>query len=84
VQIECLHPNAECLNQSRNLFGLVVMHHVPGFFDHAFARDLQQNQPVSPGGMRNALDYRPLEGFVYAVTPFNFTAIGAIWPAPPH
>jgi 1-pyrroline-5-carboxylate dehydrogenase len=42
----------------------------------AFARDLQQNQPVSPAGMRNALEYRPLEGFVYAVTPFNFTAIG--------
>jgi 1-pyrroline-5-carboxylate dehydrogenase len=42
----------------------------------AFARDLQKTQPVSPAGMRNALEYRPLEGFVYAVTPFNFTAIG--------
>jgi delta-1-pyrroline-5-carboxylate dehydrogenase group 1 len=42
----------------------------------AFARDLQRNQPVSPAGMRNALECRPLEGFVYAVTPFNFTAIG--------
>ncbi|MDE1180236.1 L-glutamate gamma-semialdehyde dehydrogenase [Paraburkholderia sp.] len=42
----------------------------------AFARELQQHQPVSPSGMRNSLEYRPLEGFVYAVTPFNFTAIG--------
>jgi 1-pyrroline-5-carboxylate dehydrogenase len=42
----------------------------------AFARELQQNQPVSPAGMRNSLEHRPLEGFVYAVTPFNFTAIG--------
>ena len=41
-----------------------------------FARELQQTQPFSPGGMRNEFDYRPLEGFVYAVTPFNFTAIG--------
>ncbi|MBN3756856.1 L-glutamate gamma-semialdehyde dehydrogenase [Paraburkholderia sp. Tr-20389] len=42
----------------------------------AFARSLQTMQPVSPDGVRNALDYRPLEGFVYAVTPFNFTVIG--------
>ncbi|MCC8393820.1 L-glutamate gamma-semialdehyde dehydrogenase [Paraburkholderia sp. MMS20-SJTR3] len=42
----------------------------------AFARDLQRSQPVSAPGMRNTLEYRPLEGFVYAVTPFNFTAIG--------
>ncbi|MBN3764149.1 L-glutamate gamma-semialdehyde dehydrogenase [Burkholderia sp. Ac-20365] len=42
----------------------------------AFARSVQEMQPVSPDGVRNALDYRPLEGFVYAVTPFNFTAIG--------
>lgn len=42
----------------------------------AFARTLQGIQPVSTDGVRNTLDYRPLEGFVYAVTPFNFTAIG--------
>ncbi|WP_109484153.1 L-glutamate gamma-semialdehyde dehydrogenase [Paraburkholderia sp. C35] len=42
----------------------------------AFARDLQQDQPMSPAGMRNVLDYRSLEGFVFAVTPCNFTAIG--------
>ncbi|MGF6546718.1 aldehyde dehydrogenase family protein [Paraburkholderia youngii] len=41
-----------------------------------FARELHEVQPVSAAGVRNALEYRPLEGFVYAVTPFNFTAIG--------
>src|SRR4029079_5119197 len=33
-------------------------------------------QPVSSGGVWNRLEYRPLEGFVFAVSPFNFTAIG--------
>ncbi|RQT95228.1 L-glutamate gamma-semialdehyde dehydrogenase [Burkholderia cenocepacia] len=41
-----------------------------------FARELQEVQPISAAGARNALEYRPLEGFVYAVAPFNFTAIG--------
>ncbi|TEA79967.1 L-glutamate gamma-semialdehyde dehydrogenase [Allopusillimonas ginsengisoli] len=48
-----------------------------------FAQELQQIQPSSPNGMRNTLDYRPLEGFVYAVTPFNFTAIGGNLPCAP-
>ena len=52
-------------------------------FNVAFARDLQSQQPISSAGMRNALEYRPLEGFVYAVTPFNFTAIGANLPCAP-
>ncbi|MFU2069862.1 L-glutamate gamma-semialdehyde dehydrogenase [Bordetella hinzii] len=42
----------------------------------AFARQLASHQPVSAPGVRNAMEYRPLEGVVYAVTPFNFTAIG--------
>jgi 1-pyrroline-5-carboxylate dehydrogenase len=45
-------------------------------FNVAFAQQLHEIQPLSPPGMRNIQDYRPLEGFVYAVTPFNFTAIG--------
>jgi 1-pyrroline-5-carboxylate dehydrogenase len=45
-------------------------------FNVAFAQQLHDMQPFSPPGMHNAQDYRPLEGFVYAVTPFNFTAIG--------
>ncbi len=41
-----------------------------------FAQELYSEQPVSAPGMWNQTDYRHLEGFVYAVTPFNFTAIG--------
>ncbi|MCG7324134.1 L-glutamate gamma-semialdehyde dehydrogenase [Achromobacter sp. ACRQX] len=41
-----------------------------------FAHQLASHQPVSAPGVRNSTDYRPLEGVVYAVTPFNFTAIG--------
>ena len=45
-------------------------------FNAAFARDIYTEQPVSAPGMWNQLEYRALEGFVYAVSPFNFTAIG--------
>jgi 1-pyrroline-5-carboxylate dehydrogenase len=45
-------------------------------FNVAFAEQLQSVQPISSAGIKNRTDYRPLEGFVYAVTPFNFTAIG--------
>ena len=38
---------------------------------------------ISDHGVWNQLDYRPLEGFVYAVTPFNFTAIGGNLPTAP-
>ncbi len=49
-------------------------------FNVRFAHELYTEQPVSAPGMWNQLEYRPLEGFVYAVTPFNFTAIGANLP----
>lgn len=42
----------------------------------AFAEQISAHQPQSSAGVVNRSDYRPLEGFVYAVTPFNFTAIG--------
>ena len=45
-------------------------------FNASFAERLEADQPISSPGVHNRLDYRPLEGFVYAVTPFNFTAIG--------
>jgi 1-pyrroline-5-carboxylate dehydrogenase len=45
-------------------------------FNTYFAQELYHEQPVSSPGMWNAMEYRALEGFVYAVTPFNFTAIG--------
>ena len=44
-------------------------------FNVAFASDIYAQQPVQGDGVINRLEYRPLEGFVYAVTPFNFTAI---------
>jgi 1-pyrroline-5-carboxylate dehydrogenase len=48
-----------------------------------FAQELLADQPTSPLGMWNQTDLRPLEGFVYAITPFNFTAIGANLPTAP-
>ncbi len=45
-------------------------------FNVAFAQELYTEQPIADHAMWNVSDYRPLEGFVYAVTPFNFTAIG--------
>src|SRR5689334_22210839 len=45
-------------------------------FITAFAEQIYGEQLVNDRGVWNRMDYRPLEGFVYAVTPFNFTAIG--------
>jgi 1-pyrroline-5-carboxylate dehydrogenase len=45
--------------------------------------DIYTNQPESARGMWNRMQYRPLEGFVYAITPFNFTAIAGNLPASP-
>ena len=44
-------------------------------FNVAFAADIYTQQPIQGNGVINRLEYRALEGFVYAVTPFNFTAI---------
>ena len=52
-------------------------------FNVHFAQELYQLQPLSDHTMWNQLDYRPLEGFVYAVTPFNFTAIAGNLPTAP-
>jgi 1-pyrroline-5-carboxylate dehydrogenase len=45
-------------------------------FNVGYAQELYHEQPHSHTGVWNQLEYRPLEGFVYAVSPFNFTAIG--------
>ena len=45
-------------------------------FNAYFAQELYSEQPISGPGVWNQMEYRPLEGFVYAITPFNFTAIG--------
>jgi 1-pyrroline-5-carboxylate dehydrogenase len=48
-----------------------------------FAREVLAEQPVSSSGVWNRVDHRPLEGFVYAITPFNFTAIAGNLPTAP-
>jgi 1-pyrroline-5-carboxylate dehydrogenase len=50
-------------------------------FNVEFMTQIYNDQPKSNSDMWNRLEYRPLEGFVYAVTPFNFTAIAANLPA---
>lgn len=52
-------------------------------FNVAFAREILAQQPVSGAGVWNRTDHRPLEGFVYAITPFNFTAIAGNLPTAP-
>ncbi|MCK5036486.1 MAG: aldehyde dehydrogenase family protein, partial [Candidatus Sabulitectum sp.] len=49
----------------------------------AFASEIYASQPASGHDQMNRLQYRPLEGFVFAVTPFNFTAIAANLPTAP-
>ncbi len=50
-------------------------------FNVGFAREIMAQQPTSSRGVWNRTDYRPLEGFVYAITPFNFTAIAGNLPS---
>jgi 1-pyrroline-5-carboxylate dehydrogenase len=52
-------------------------------FNVHFLSQIYKQQPLSPQGMDNRMEYRPLEGFVLAVTPFNFTAIGGNLPTAP-
>ncbi|MEV4116423.1 L-glutamate gamma-semialdehyde dehydrogenase [Nonomuraea sp. NPDC049695] len=49
-------------------------------FNVAYARQLYADQPISSPGVWNRMEYRPLEGFVLAITPFNFTAIAGNLP----
>jgi len=52
-------------------------------FNPHYAERLYTEQPISAPATWNYLDYRPLEGFVYAITPFNFTSIGGNLPTSP-
>ena len=52
-------------------------------FNVEFAREILAEQPMSSPGVWNRLDHRPLDGFVYAITPFNFTAIAGNLPTAP-
>jgi 1-pyrroline-5-carboxylate dehydrogenase len=78
---------ATMLGQSKNVFQSEIdaACEMTDFFrfNVQFARELCSEQPISAPGMWNQSEYRPLEGFVYAVTPFNFTAIGGNLPTAP-
>lgn len=52
-------------------------------FNVEFMSKIYQDQPISSKGVWNRVEQRPLEGFVYAITPFNFTSIAANLPAAP-
>ncbi|MCO1654281.1 L-glutamate gamma-semialdehyde dehydrogenase [Pseudonocardia humida] len=52
-------------------------------FNAHYGRRILEEQPTSGPGVWNRMDYRPLEGFVYAITPFNFTAIAGNLPTAP-
>ena len=52
-------------------------------FNPFYAQELYSEQPLSSHAMWNQLEYRPLEGFVYAITPFNFTSIAGNLPTAP-
>jgi 1-pyrroline-5-carboxylate dehydrogenase len=52
-------------------------------FNAHYMTQIMADQPISGAGMWNRVEYRPLEGFVFAVTPFNFTSIAANLPTAP-
>jgi 1-pyrroline-5-carboxylate dehydrogenase len=52
-------------------------------FNVHFLDEIYREQPISSPGVHNRMEYRPLEGFVLAITPFNFTAIGGNLPTAP-
>jgi 1-pyrroline-5-carboxylate dehydrogenase len=52
-------------------------------FNASFYQQIQNEQPISAPGIWNRLEWRPLEGFVLAITPFNFTAIAGNLPSAP-
>ncbi|MFO7789899.1 MAG: L-glutamate gamma-semialdehyde dehydrogenase [Bacteroidota bacterium] len=52
-------------------------------FNASYMTEIYADQPISDKGVINRIEYRPLEGFVFAVTPFNFTAIASNLPLSP-
>tara|TARA_Y100001980_G_C14556930_1_gene355061 strand:+ start:292548 stop:294173 length:1626 start_codon:yes stop_codon:yes gene_type:complete len=52
-------------------------------FNAKFMEQIYEDQPISAPGIWNRVEYRPLEGFVFAITPFNFTSIAGNLPASP-
>ncbi|RMG31198.1 MAG: L-glutamate gamma-semialdehyde dehydrogenase [Methanobacteriota archaeon] len=78
---------ATMLGQSKNIFQAEIDSacELIDFlrFNAYYMQQIYEDQPYSPKGMWNTMDYRPLEGFVFAVTPFNFTSIAGNLPTSP-
>ncbi|MDC0215065.1 L-glutamate gamma-semialdehyde dehydrogenase [Candidatus Marinimicrobia bacterium] len=79
---------ATMLNMSKNVFQAEIdaACELIDFwnFNCWFAQELYNHQPMySPEPTKNSMEHRPLEGFVFAVTPFNFTSIAANLPSAP-
>ncbi|HEY8387954.1 MAG TPA: L-glutamate gamma-semialdehyde dehydrogenase, partial [Parasegetibacter sp.] len=79
------HMNATTmLGQSKNVYQAEIdaVCELADFlrFNVHFLSEIYRQQPISGPGIHNRMEYRPLEGFVLAVTPFNFTAIGGNLP----
>ncbi len=72
---------ATMLNQSKNMFQAEIDStcEVADFFrfNAHFMQQIYKSQPISSPGVWNRVEYRPLDGFVVAISPFNFTAIAA-------
>jgi 1-pyrroline-5-carboxylate dehydrogenase len=78
---------ATMLGQSKNIFQAEIdaTCELTDFlrFNVKYMTDLYKFQPYSPPGVWNRIDWRPLEGFVFALTPFNFTSIAGNLPTAP-
>ncbi|MCY3414247.1 MAG: L-glutamate gamma-semialdehyde dehydrogenase [Candidatus Heimdallarchaeota archaeon] len=78
---------ATMLNQSKNVFQAEIdsaCELIDFFrFNAKYMEDIYHKQPDSAKGIWNQVEYRPLEGFVFAVTPFNFTSIAGNLPTSP-
>ena len=78
---------ATMLNMSKNAFQAEIdaaCELIDFFsFNTGYAHDIYEQQPYSPSGMWNMVEHRPLEGFIFAVTPFNFTSIAGNLPTAP-
>lgn len=78
---------ATMLGQSKNIYQAEIdaVAEMADFFrfNVQYMTDIYAQQPESSPGIWNRLEYRPLEGFVFALTPFNFTSIAANLPAAP-
>jgi len=78
---------ATMLGQSKNVFQSEIdaVCELADFlrFNVKYMTEIYDFQPISPSGIWNRLDWRPLEGFIFAVTPFNFTSIAGNLPSAP-